>query len=97
MGTDAANQMLVPGWSLHTELALLVQAGLTPEDALRAATRGNAELLGADSIGVIAPGKVADLVVLGGDPRANIRNTRKVQRVMVRGQLYSTDSLLASF
>ncbi len=97
VGTDAVNQMLVPGWSLHTELALLVQAGLMPEDALRAATRGNAELLGADSIGVIAPGKVADLVVLGGDPRSDIRNTRKVRRVMVRGQLYSADSLLASF
>jgi imidazolonepropionase-like amidohydrolase len=48
-GTDASNQMLVPGWSLHTELELLVNAGLTPEDALETATRNTAQLLGAES------------------------------------------------
>jgi len=96
-GTDATNQMLVPGLSLHTELELLVGAGLTPSDALLTATLNTAQLLGADSIGILAPGKVADLVVLKANPLNDIRNTRTVQRVMVRGQLYSADSLRASF
>lgn len=96
-GTDAANQMLVPGWSLHTELELLVNAGLTPEDALETATHNTALLLGADSLGIIAPGKLADLVVLKESPLADIRNTRSVERVMVRGQLYLADSLRATF
>lgn len=96
-GTDATNQMLVPGLSLHTELELLVGAGLTPSDALQTATLNSAQLLGADSIGILAPGKVADLVVLKANPLNDIRNTRTVQRVMVRGQLYSADSLRATF
>jgi len=94
-GTDASNQMLVPGLSLHSELELLVHAGLTPADAILTATRNTAQLLGADSLGLVAPGKVADLVVLGANPLDDIRNIRQVQRVMVRGQLYSADSLRA--
>lgn len=96
-GTDATNQMLVPGWSLHTELELLVNAGLTPEDALETATRNTAQLLGADSLGLVAPGKLADLVILRSNPLTDIRNTRSVERVMVRGQLYLADSLRATF
>ncbi len=94
-GTDASNQLLVPGWSLHRELELLVDAGLTPADAIATATRNAAQLLGADSLGVIAPGKVADLVVLTADPLADIHNSRSVAQVMVRGQLYTVDSLRA--
>jgi imidazolonepropionase-like amidohydrolase len=89
--------MLVPGWSLHTELELLVAAGLTPSDALKTATLNTAELLGADSLGIVAPGKVADLVVLKENPLADIRNTRGVVLVLVRGQLYRADSLRAGF
>lgn len=96
-GTDANNQLIVPGWSLHTELELLVHAGLTPGDALEAATHHAASLLGADSLGLIQPGKVADLVVLTANPLLDIRNTRTVSGVMVRGQLYSADSLKAGF
>lgn len=96
-GTDATNQMLVPGWSLHTELELLVNAGLTAEDALETATRNPAQLLGADSLGLVAPGKLADLVILRANPLTDIRNTRSVERVMVRGQLYLADSLRATF
>ncbi len=96
-GTDAANQLLVPGLSLHSELELLVNAGLTPSDALQTATRNAAQLLGADSLGVIQPGKVADLVILKANPLQDIHNTRLVQRVMVRGQLYNADSLRAGF
>lgn len=94
-GTDAANQMLVPGASEHTELELLVRAGLTPAEALRAATRDAAALLGADSLGVLAPGKAADLVVLRRDPMADIANTRTVAQVMLRGHLMAADSIRA--
>lgn len=92
-GTDASNPMIIPGASLHQEMALLVQAGLTPLDALMAATSRAAGLIGADSIGVLAPGKVADMVVLDADPRADIANTRRITRVMLSGVLMSHDSL----
>ena len=78
-------------------LLLLVGAGLSPREALLAATRNGAQLLGADSLGRIAPGKVADLVVLGADPLADIRNARKVERVMIRGNLMSADSIRRSW
>jgi imidazolonepropionase-like amidohydrolase len=96
-GSDASSPLSVPGWGLHTELELLVNAGLTPKDAIATATGNVARLLGADSIGVIAQGKVADLVVLKSNPLLDIRNTRTVERVMVRGQLFQADSLRAGF
>ncbi len=96
-GTDAVNPLLVPGWSLHTELELLVNAGLTPKDALETATHNVAVLLGADSLGMVEEGRVADLVILKGNPMLDIRNTRTVQRVMIRGQLFKADSLRAGF
>jgi imidazolonepropionase-like amidohydrolase len=96
-GTDAANQLLVPGYSEHREMELLVQAGLTPREALRAATRNGAVLLGADSVGLIAPGKVADLLVLIKDPLVDIRNTRSIQAVMSRGYLLDPDSIRAAW
>lgn len=92
-GSDAANQMLVPGLSAHQEMELLVSAGLPPEEALAAATVNGARLLGADSLGVLAPGKAADLVVLRANPLQDIRNTRTVEQVMVRGNLMRADSI----
>ncbi|HET7042286.1 MAG TPA: amidohydrolase family protein [Gemmatimonadales bacterium] len=92
-GTDAGKEMIVPGASLHRELALLVHAGFTPADALEAATSHAAALLGADSLGVVAAGKVADLVVLDGDPTADIANTRRINKVMLNGVLMPHDSL----
>ena len=92
-GSDASNQMLVPGESEHDELELLVRAGLPPEDALLAATRNAALLIGADSIGTIAAGRVADLVVLAQDPLSDIRNSRTVEQVMLRGTLMPADSI----
>ena len=74
-------------------MELLVGAGLSPREALLAATRNGAQLLAVDSLGRIAPGKVADLAVLGADPLADIRNARKVERVMLRGSLMSADSI----
>jgi imidazolonepropionase-like amidohydrolase len=96
-GTDSPNQLLVPGYSEHREIELLVAAGLTPREALRAATRNGAVLLGADSLGLVAPGKVADLVVLTRDPLADIRNTRSIEAVMIRGKLLDTDSIRAAW
>jgi len=92
-GTDASIQMMVPGASEHDEMALLVAAGLTPGDALLAATRNGAELLGADSLGRVVAGKVADLVILTADPLADIANTRRIDRVMLRGLLFNADSI----
>ncbi len=92
-GSDAANQLLIPGFSLHEELSLLVAAGLTPVEALTAATRKGAELLRADSLGQVAAGKVADLVVLDANPAANIAATRRIAWVMLRGRILYPDSL----
>jgi imidazolonepropionase-like amidohydrolase len=92
-GTDASNQLLIPGYSEHREMELLVKAGLSPRDALLAATRNGALILGVDSLGLLAPGKVADLVVLTRDPLADIRNTLAIDRVMSRGVLLSADSM----
>ena len=96
-GTDAPNQLLVPGFSEHRELELLVAAGLSTREALRAATRNAAMLLGADSLGLLAPGKVADLLVLTRDPLVDIRNTRSVEAVMSRGRLLDIDSIRANW
>lgn len=92
-GSDAANQLLIPGYSLHEEMALLVSAGLTPLEAITAATRRGAQLLRADSLGQLTPGKVADLVVLNGNPLQNIAATRNIALVMIRGRVIRPDSL----
>ena len=96
-GTDAANQMLVPGYSEHREMELLVRAGLTPREALQAATRNGAVLIGVDSLGLLAPGKVADLLILSKDPLVDIRNTRAITAVMARGYLLDADSIRATW
>lgn len=92
-GTDAGNPLLVPGASLHEELALLVSAGLTPIDAITAATRYGAQVLAVDSLGMVAPGKVADLVVLNRNPAEDVTATRDIAWVMVRGRQIRPDSL----
>jgi imidazolonepropionase-like amidohydrolase len=74
-----------------------VGAGLTPAEAISAATRNGASLLRVDSLGLIAPGKVADLVVLKQDPLADIRNTLAIQQVMSRGRMLSPDSVRAQW
>ena len=87
-GTDFGDPFLYPGASLHDELAELVAAGLTPMEALQAATRNAAAFFGTlDSAGTIEPGKVADLVLLEGDPLADVRNTRRIAAVVVHGEL----------
>jgi len=83
-GTDAG--VGAPyGWSAHAELADMVAAGMTPAQALIAATRTSAEVMGLEQHGVIAPGQSADFIVLDADPLENITNTRRISRVFLRG------------
>lgn len=96
-GSDAGNQLLPPGAALHHEMAELVAAGLTPLEAISAATRRGAQVLGADSLGMITPGRVADLVVLNRNPADDISATRDVAWVMLRGRLLAPDSVRAEW
>ena len=96
-GTDAANQLLIPGFSEHEEMALLVDAGLTPLEAITAATRRGAQVLKADSLGIVAPGNVADLVVLNANPARDIAATHNIAWVMTRGRVVWPDSLRSAW
>jgi imidazolonepropionase-like amidohydrolase len=88
-GTDVGSPFVFPGYGMHHELALLVEAGLTPAEALTAATRSAAELIGRGAeFGLVAPGMRADLVLLDANPLADIRNTRTIQAVVAGGRLY---------
>jgi hypothetical protein len=85
-GTDAPNPFVVPGFALHRELENLVAAGVTPYQALRAATVDAAELLGhGRELGVVAEGARADLLLLDADPLIDIGNVARIAGVMVRG------------
>ena len=87
-GTDTPIGQAIPGYSLHTELERLVDAGLSPMQALQAATVRPAEFLGlASSHGLIQPGYAGDLVVLRANPLVNIRHTRSIERVISRGRV----------
>ena len=92
--TDALVMYVVPGFSLHDELELFVQAGLSPMEALQTATRNPAIYLGlSDTLGTVEEGKKADLVLLEANPIENISNTKKITAVIVRGKLIPKTSL----
>ncbi len=99
-GTDVLNAFCFPGFSIHDELVLLVEAGLTPMEALQAATLNPAEYLGmSDSLGAIESGKIADLVLLDANPLDDIGNTGRIAAVVVGGRLIDRaqlDEMLAS-
>ena len=93
-GTDTGDPYTYPGFTLHEELGLLVEAGLTPMQALQAATLNPAKYLGMlDSIGTVEEGKTADLVLLDANPLDNISNTQKIDAVIIGGKLISKTAL----
>ena len=94
LGTDMGNPFVVPGFSLHEELANLVASGLSPYEALRAGTSGAAEFLGeSESWGSVAVGRRADLLLLEADPRTDVANAARRVGVMTRGRWLSEADL----
>jgi imidazolonepropionase-like amidohydrolase len=96
LGTDTANPNIFPGYSVHHELELMVEAGLSPMQALVAATKNAAEMIGqADEFGTIETGKRADILILRDSPLADIRNTRSLETVIQAGEVLDRSSLLS--
>jgi imidazolonepropionase-like amidohydrolase len=92
-GTDLATAGTYPGFDLHDELALMVEAGLTPMQALQSATRNPAEFLKLSDTGTIAAGRTADLVLLDANPLEDIRNTQKIRAVILSGRVFDRNAL----
>lgn len=89
-GTDAPLRPSPPGFAVHDELVYMVRAGLSPMEALRTATSEPAKYFAAtDSLGTVAPGRLADLVLLAGDPTTDIHNTRKIVAVIANGRVFT--------
>ena len=94
VGTDSPGAVF-PGWGLHQELELFVEAGLTPMEALQTATVNAAKVLGKeDDLGALGAGKYADLVILDADPLENIQNTQRIHRVIYNGKVLDPAALL---
>jgi hypothetical protein len=94
--TGAAVFASLPGISMHVEMQLLVRVGLTPREALAAATGNYAEHLGWRELGAVAPGRRADLLILGADPRTDIRHTAEIRKVILAGKTVDRAALLAA-
>ena len=94
-GTDTAPGVyIMPGFSLHDELANFVEAGFTPMEALQAATSNPAKFLGLEAtLGSVEPGKIADLVLLRENPLKDIQNSRKISVVISRGRVFDRAAL----
>ena len=97
-GSDAGNIGTLHGPALHRELELMAEkAGLTPMQVLVAATQGGAKVMGRSAeLGTLEPGKLADMVILGADPLSNIRNTRRIWRVIKGGVVLDPDEIMRS-
>ena len=94
MGTDSGTSV---GWTAHTELRNMVSCGLSPMEPIVAATRTNAEILGLDQLGMVAPGRSADFVVLEANALDDITNTRRISQVYLRGDQVDREALRAKF
>jgi len=93
-GTDTPVPSVYPGFSLHEELAFFVKAGMTPMEALQTATSNPAQFFNMDKdLGTIQKGKIADLVLLDKNPLDDIKNTRKISAVYLRGQMVDRSKL----
>ena len=98
LGTDAGiTSRHAFGWADHHEMARWVELGLTPAQAIVAATSRPAELLGIADMGTLAAGKSADFIVLTANPLDDIRNTRRIASVYLRGARLDRDALAATF
>ena len=94
-GSDVGNPLVFAGYSMHHELALMVEAGMSPMEAIVAATRLPAEMLGKGAeFGTLQPGRRADLLVLGANPLDDIRNTRSLEMVVRKGVVLDRALLL---
>ena len=88
LGSDTNNPFIFPGCSAHLEMQLMAQAGLSNADILRIATLGSAELLGVeDEVGNVAPGHLANLIILEENPLEDIRNTWTIDKVVLKGRV----------
>ncbi len=83
-----------PGISVHTELEMLVRLGLTPREALAAATNNYAQQFNWNELGLITPGRRADILVVDADPTANIWNARRIVNLILDGNVLDRDALL---
>lgn len=93
-GTDTAPGVyIVPGFSLHDELANFVEAGFTPMEALQTATSNPAKFFGLTNVGAIEAGKTADLVLLNANPLDDIHNTQEIEAVIANGRLFDRAEL----
>jgi adenine deaminase len=84
----------VPGISMHTELEMLVRLGLSPREALAAATNNYSLQFGWNELGQIVPGRRADILVVDGDPTVNVWNARRISQLIVDGNVLDRDALL---
>jgi imidazolonepropionase-like amidohydrolase len=97
LGTDTGNPYVIPGFAVHEELELLVAAGLTPWQALRAATIAASELQGTPgAFGVVKAGARADLLLVDRDPLADLGALVDPPVVVVRGKIHRRDEMLAA-
>ena len=97
LGTDTSNPFVIAGFAVHEELALLVEAGLTPFEALRAGTADAAEFLHAErEFGRVAPGLRADLILVDGNPLVDVHNASRASGVVLRGQWLPAAKLQAA-
>ena len=95
VGSDGGSPSDFPGLMTHREIELLVEAGLTPVEAITAATRHGALALGKlDELGTIEPGKRADLLLLRGNPLEDVRHLRRISRLMLDGEWVNRDGLV---
>ena len=93
-GTDGGDEFTLPGAGLHQELALLVEAGCTPLEALQSATRDAAVFAGEGKVrGTVEKGKAADLILLEANPLRDIRNLRSIRAVIRNGEVLSKEEL----
>jgi N-acyl-D-aspartate/D-glutamate deacylase len=94
LGSDAPQTFNVPGFSAHRELATLVAAGLSPYEAIRTGTAAVADFLGSNG-GIVAEGKDADLILLDSNPLEDVKNSKRIHGVMLRGEWHSAAELEA--